>query len=392
MRIGAKIVLVAICGAMTVGLTGCATMKNIGDSLAFWKKSPPKDQFAVTPKPSSNFNPSGVPGPTGSGQQFAGNRPGSYPLGGSGNGGFGRTPSTGNGSFAGSGTRTPYGSQMPAQSTYPGENRGLGSSSVPSSPAARTAENVPYGRSGAGSRYDGNGFGGNGFGGSMPPSTPKANSPTPSSRFRDSGNGFQANPSTNTYSGSPSPGSSFSTSSGSTGFSTPAVSGPTTSSPASSSVPATSPRGSGFSAPPSSSNPARSGGFQGGASPAYPSGAPASGGQAPSSKSGPSAEDNWKQYPSTRYPGFGDSSFSPSSSTPANSSGGFAGKNVPASANMTPPPSLPSTVLEKKGSYSPGSIGNVGKASNAGFETGSQQDSAPSGTRIPSSTDLYTPQ
>ncbi|MEC9091685.1 MAG: hypothetical protein VX438_03185, partial [Planctomycetota bacterium] len=95
------------------------------------------------------------------------------------------------------------------------------------------------------------------------------------------------------------------------------------------------------------------------------------------------------KYPTTQYPGFGSSS--KSSGTTAQPIQKFQSKNVTASANMTPASSLPGNVFDKKGGYAPGSTGTSVKATQAGFETNSSLQAPPNGSKIPSTTEFYSP-
>ena len=359
-------------GCFAFALTGCATMQSVGNSLAFWKKSPPKDQFATNPtSPSSSFSPTqGSSFGPGANQNntngFANTQSGSSPFGNTGaSGSFSRNNATGSssGGFAQTNpsgslgnTRAPYNNQMPG---------GSGSFGSSNQNIPRTAQNPNMGRPSNPRSGFGGGDTGSGFNPSQTPNNRGFNTTTPSNQFRGSTPGF--NPNAGKY--VPNNSGGFGTSSNSSGVNGGATTTPRSNTMGSGnsgfSVPGSSP--SGFSSP--SSNTPNS--------------------KTPSSSS-PTSGSNWNNYPSTKYPGFGSTS-NTQSFQPSGSSSTFQSKNVPASANMTPPPSLPSSVFDKKGGYAPGSTGTTGKASQAGFETNSSSFSPTSGSKIPSSMDLYSP-
>lgn len=351
-------------------------MQNIGNSLAFWKKSPPKDQFATNPKPSESFSPSGLSSQ--SNTSVANNRPSNYPFGNTGTGntssgafanqsnntnmqnqqGFGQENRVA--SRSGFGSRSPYSNQMPgSNSSTSGASRfgSTGSNQFNSQPNNSLGNynrgtgsntggfNNGFSTGGSAAQNSGSGLGANSNMSSQSQSgsfstNQNPNTSTPSSQFRNSQSGFQ--PGSSTY---------VPNRSGTFGNSNPGLSNP-------------------------------GGSNTNGTN----SGTTTSGQQ--NGQSTPSS--NWENYPSTNYPGFGSTS-SQSKLQTAESNSGFQAKNVQASANMSPPPSLPSSVFDKKGGYAPGSTGK-GRASQAGFESSNSLYSPPSGSKIPSSSDgLYSP-
>ena len=118
--------VVAVLACLTIVFTGCAsmqtTMTNVGNSLAFWKKSAPKDQFATNlTSPAATGTPTGAYGPN----SIAQNQPSSYPFANTGNrqndssqDKFGQNANVASNTPA-SGTRTPYNTPYQQQLQLP---------------------------------------------------------------------------------------------------------------------------------------------------------------------------------------------------------------------------------------------------------------------------------
>ena len=332
MRIWWNQSVIGLLACMCFCFSGCATMQNWGNSLAFWKKSPPKDQFAMNPKsPSATFSPSGVnsPGAAGAVANNGYNSPNSYPFNANSaqNNSFASSSNTQNAGSASSKLgqpsigRAPYNGLPPSSGGVTNPNAWTAGQ-----PAARTARSTPAGQFSSSNQN---------FGTRSAPQTQlnPSNSnagfnatATPSNQFQSKSGGFQP--------------------SSSGGF----VPGPS------------------FATP---NQPTRSSSTLGDASPNV----------IPSSKQPESP--GLGGYPKTRYPSFGANG--------ANKSLEQAGVK-PASSNITLPPSLPSNAFEKTGSYAPGSTGT---ATTAGFESGEAlytPGDEPSGAKIPASSDgLYRP-
>lgn len=347
---------VAILVSFTVGFTGCAsmqtTMTNMGNSLAFWKKSAPKDQFASNlTSPAATGTPTGAYGPN----SMANNQPSSYPFANAGNRqngssqtGFGQGTNVASNTAAG--TRSPYNTTYPSTSAPSTSGQSQFGASQPSmgQPAARTASSNSSsfpGSTGSYSPSPNTGFN------SSYGNPSRMNTTTPSSQFQSS-NGYQPNS------------SSFTPSSPSSG-------------------------GAGFS-PGGNSSPATRTANQPTDYPSTPYGKFGST-QTPASSmtTTPPSSSSFKSttpYPSTN-PTASTSGFNPNAAT--------ASKSAPAPAStISRPPSLPQSVFSKSGGYSPGSTGVSGTATQAGFES---QDSSSlykpnTASKIPTQkSDLYTP-
>ena len=345
--------LFVVLACFSFGFTGCETMKNFGNSMAFWKSSPPQDQFA-TNSPTASFSPT-APGTAGFGQNNGLNatQPGSYPFGNSAGNPPGyrgnvtapysngpttqpsiqNSPNSAGNGFRQNlpGNRAPYSTSQPTPNrlTTPNALQGNQFRAQPSnSNTFNTSSSGTFGNQPSGNQPSG----------TQPLSTPTYGAPnspglnTPSGEFRSQSGGFQTAPASGKY------------------------------------VPNTNLNGSSVSRPaPGNSPAARTGSGQ------------------------PSASSNWKDYPKTAYPGFGASSsssgFQPKSANPQPES-----KNVQASGTLTPPSSVPPSIFDKKGQYAPGSTGSGGKASNAGFESRGGLYAPTTGSKIPASSGLYSPQ
>jgi len=306
-------------------------MTNVGNSLAFWKKSPPKDQFANNlTSPSANQTPTGALGPN----SMAQNNPSNYPFSNTGNGrnaspqsGFGQSTNVASNNSA-SRERSPY------NTSYPGGQSANQNQFGGGQPAARTASTSSYN-----GPANSSGFSRNSTGTGMNSSfgnPSRMNTSTPSAQFQ----------SNNTY--DPQAGSFNPTQGKGGGFAPNTNASPNNTAP-SSSYPST---------PYPSFGAAKSSGFQ------------------PTTTTPPNttSQNSGSSYPTNS----GGSGFNPSSATASTS------------ASMSPPPSLPESVFSKSGSYAPGSIGTSGTATQAGFQ--SQDLYKPNaGSKIPASTGLYTP-
>lgn len=340
--------VVAVLACLTIVFTGCAsmqtTMTNVGNSLAFWKKSAPKDQFATNlTSPAATGTPTGAYGPN----SIAQNQPSSYPFANTGNrqndssqDKFGQNANVASNTPA-SGTRTPYNTPYPAASTATASQNQFGTGQ----PAVRTASatsNNFSGTSGGVTPVAPSAGGASAYG-----NPSRMNTTTPSSQFQSS-NAYQ--PSSSSFAPSPSP----AVNAGRAGFAPSSGASPAAASPSPSEYPKT---------------------------PYAKFGATQS--ATPSAATSPSGT-----------PSFGASKPNPTMS----SNGGFSssGNTTPVSAvsPSTPiarPPSLPQSVFSKTGGYSPGSTGVSGTATQAGFES---QDlyNPNTASKIPTEkSGLYTP-
>lgn len=357
---------VAVLVSFTVGFTGCAsmqtTMTNMGNSLAFWKKSAPKDQFASNlTSPSATGTPTGAYGPN----SMANNQPSSYPFANAGNrqNGSGQNAATQTGfgqgtnvaSNTAAGTRSPYSTTYPSTSAPSASGPSQFGASQPSmgQPAARTASSTSSsfpGSTGSYSPSPNTGFN------SSYGNPSRMNTTTPSSQFQSS-NGYQPNS------------SSFTPSTPNSG-------------------------GAGFS-PGGNSSPAARTANQPADYPSTPYGKFGST-QAPTSPTTTTPPSSSSFKSTTPYPSTNPNMPNPTASTSGfNPGAATASTTAPApTSTITRPPSLPSSVFSKSGGYSPGSTGVSGTATQAGFESqdSSQLYKPNTASKIPTQkSDLYTP-
>ena len=348
---------VAVLVSFTVGFTGCAsmqtTMTNMGNSLAFWKKSAPKDQFASNlTSPSATGTPTGAYGPN----SMANNQPSSYPFANTGNRQNGSTPTgfgqgTNVASNTAAGTRSPYNTSYPSTSAPSATSQSQFGTPQPSigQPAARTASSSSSSFPGSTGSYSPPSSS-SGFSGSYGSSS-GMNTSTPSAQFQ-SNNGYQ--PSSSSF-------APTSPSSGSTGFSPTGNSSPAARTATQPTDYPSTPYGK-FGSTQSTTSPTTT--------------------TPPSSSSFKSNTPYQSTDPTASTSGFNPNASTASTTAP-----------VP-SSSINRPPSLPQSVFSKSGGYSPGSTGVSGTATQAGFESmdSTQLYKPNTASKIPTQkSDLYTP-